>query len=137
MNSKGIFNLEYLIFFMILLSLFSIIMSISIQEFSSIEETQNRETSRIITSDISKIINEVYYSGEGYSKRYTLPSMINKQTYVLNINDTGVYINSHYQMTYSKIIPISNLSQKNIYLEPGNTYEFTNNNNSLEVNKVE
>lgn len=136
MESKGIINLEFLIIFLLLLLLFSIIISISIQEITSIEETQNRESSRIITSDISKTINEVYCGGEGYSKTYTLPSMINKETYVLMINNTGVYINSHYQITYSDFIPNSNLNIKNIYLEPGNTYVFSNINNSIQVNQI-
>lgn len=130
MDSKGIFNIEVMVSLMILLIIFAIILSVAMEEFTSIDETQNRKESRIITEDISAIITEVYTRGEGYSKSYKLPSKINKETYVLKINDSGVYVNSHYQLTYSKIMPNA-LQQKQYYLESGNVYEFINNNNSV------
>lgn len=130
MDSKGIFNIEVMVSLMILLIIFAIILSVAMEEFTSIDETQNRKESRIITEDISAIITEVYTRGDGYSKSYKLPSKINKETYVLKINDSGVYVNSHYQLTYSKIMPNA-LQQKQYYLESGNVYEFINNNNSV------
>lgn len=132
MNSKGIFNIEMLISLMILLIVFTFILSANIVEFTSIDETQNRKESRIITTDISDIIIKVYQNGNGYSMKYMLPSKINKETYILKINNTGVYVNSHYQITYSEIFP-NLLRQKQYYLEPGNVYEFININDTVEI----
>lgn len=132
MNSKGIFNIELLISLLSLLIIFMFILSVNVVEFTSIEETQNRKESRIITTDISDIIIKVYQSGNGYSMKYKLPSKINKETYILKINNSGVYVNSHYQITYSKILP-NIITEKQYYLEPGNVYEFINNNNAVEI----
>lgn len=133
MDSKGIFNIEMFISLMILLIIFTMIMSFSIEEFSSIDETQNRKESRIIVSDISEIMMDVYIKGEGFSRGYELPSKINKETYVLIINDSGVYVNSHYQMTYSQTFSKNLLKSKKYVLKPGYVYEFININNSIEI----
>ncbi|RAP52586.1 MAG: hypothetical protein BZ138_02805 [Methanosphaera sp. rholeuAM270] len=133
MNSKGIINIEILISLMLFIMICLLLSSLAMQEYTSIDETQNRKESRIIVSDISDIINRVYQNGDGYSITYKLPPKINKETYVLKINDTGVYINSHYQLSYSKIFVSNILKQKQYYLAPGNVYEFINNNNSIEI----
>ncbi len=132
MDSKGIFNIEMIISLIILLIIFTYISSITMTEFSSIDETENRKESRIITNDIKEIIIQVHQAGNGYSIKYHLPPKINKETYILIINDTGVFVNSHYQLTYSKILP-NIIKQKQYYLEPGNIYEFTNNNDTVEI----
>jgi len=95
MDSKGIFNIELFISLMILLIIFAMIISFSIEEFSSFEETQNRKESRVLVSDITEIIMDVYIKGDGFSRRYELPSKINEETYILQINESGVYINSN------------------------------------------
>lgn len=132
MDSKGIFNIEILVMLMFFIIFFSLFMSLTIEEFTSIDETQNRKESRILTSDISHILNQVYKMGDGYSVTYVLPSKINKESYVLKINDSGVYVNSHYQLTFSKIFP-NIINSQEYYLEPGNMYEFTNKNNSISI----
>ena len=136
MDSKGIFNIELYISLMILLIIITMVLSIGIQEFSSIEETQNRKEARIITTDITRIINNVYIKGDNYSYKYKLPEKINNETYILQINDTGVYINSHYQMTYSK--PIHNIifRPEKMTLKGGDVYEFVNNNNTIEIKSL-
>lgn len=135
MDSKGIFNIEMFIVMIILLILFSMLLSFSIEEFSALDETQNRKESRIIVSDISEIINDVYMKGDSFSRKYYLPEKINTQTYVIQINDTGVFVNSHYQITYSQILPKNILKSKKYVLIPGYVYEFKNNNNSIEIIK--
>ncbi len=135
MDSKGIFNIEILISLMFLIIIFSLLLSLSITEFTAIDETQNRKESRIITNDISEIINKVYQNENGYSIQYKLPSKINKETYILKINNTGVYINSHYQLTYSNLLPNHILKQNNYYLDAGNVYTFTKNNNTVDITK--
>ena len=121
----------------ILLILFSMLLSFSIEEFSALDETQNRKESRIIVSDISEIINDVYMKGDSFSRKYYLPEKINTQTYVIQINDTGVFVNSHYQITYSQILPKNILKSKKYVLIPGYVYEFKNNNNSIEIIKYD
>ncbi len=137
MDSKGIFNIEMFIVMIILLILFSMLLSFSIEEFSALDETQNRKESRIIVSDISEIINDVYMKGDSFSRKYYLPEKINTQTYVIQINDTGVFVNSHYQITYSQILPKNILKSKKYVLIPGYVYEFKNNNNSIEIIKYD
>ena len=133
MDSKGIFNSELFISLMVLLIIFAMIISFSLEEFSSIEETQNRKESRLLVSDISEIMTDVYIKGDGFSRRYELPSKINNESYILQINDSGVYVNSHYQITYSQTFPENILKSKKYVLQPGYVYEFTNINNSIEI----
>ncbi|MBE6485601.1 MAG: hypothetical protein E7Z85_02010 [Methanosphaera stadtmanae] len=133
MDSKGIFNIELFISLMILLIIFAMIISFSIEEFSSFEETQNRKESRVLVSDITEIIMDVYIKGDGFSRRYELPSKINEETYILQINESGVYINSHYQITYSQTFSKNILKSKKYILKPGYVYEFRNINNSIEI----
>jgi hypothetical protein len=111
------------------------IISLSIEEFSSLEETQNRKESRIITSDIAKIVNEVYVGDEGYYRNYYLPSKINRESYVLQINGSGVFVNSHMQLTFSKINLKSVLRYEKYNLEPGYVYQFINNNKTIDIIK--
>ena len=140
MNIKGAINLEFLITIMFLLIIFSMIISVSENEFNTIQETQNRKEAKMITMDISHIINEVNTNSKGYSLNYNLPGMINKETYIVEINSTGVYVNSHYQLTFNKFIPnnvyYGNTNQKKIYLEPGNQYQFINNGDRIEIYQI-
>lgn len=133
MDSKGIFNIELLISLMLFLIISLMLINITTQEYSSIEETQNRKEARIITSDISEIINDVYIKGDNYSRQYKLPEKINQETYVLQINSSGVYINSHYQISYSNFFPKITLRPEKVFLQAGNVYEFTNNNSTIEI----
>lgn len=133
MDSKGIFNIELLISLIIMLIIFLMLINITTQEYSSIEETQNRKEARIITSDISEIINDVYIKGDNYSRKYKLPEKINQETYILQINNSGVYLNSHYQITFSKFYPKIKLRPEKIVLQAGNVYGFNNNNNTIEI----
>lgn len=135
MNTKGLVSLEYVIILMVLFMIFSLIISLSLDELDIIEESQNRKEARLLCDDVSQTINMVYINGNGYSKQYTLPSKINQKTYIMKINTTGVYVNSHYQLTYSKIIPHNNLLTKNMILESGNTYEFININGFVNITK--
>lgn len=63
MDSKGVFNIELFISLILLLIIFSMIMSFSIEEFSSIEETQNRKESRIIVTELTDLMMDVYIKG--------------------------------------------------------------------------
>ena len=140
MNKKGTINLEFLILIMCLLILFSMLISISENEFNAIQETQNRKEAKMITNDISHIINNVNLHSEGFSQTYQLPETINKETYVVQINSTGVYVNSHYQLTYNKFIPTNvyykNTNNKNMYLKPGHEYKFINKDNRIEIHQT-
>ena len=66
MDSKGVFNIELFISLILLLIIFSMIMSFSIEEFSSIEETQNRKESRIIVTELTDLMMDVYIKGDGF-----------------------------------------------------------------------
>ncbi len=136
MDSHGAISIEYIIVFLTLLLVLTAIISITIQEASNIEETQNRNEARMVSSHISWIINSVLNSPDGYSDTYTLPAMINKETYIVQINSTGVYVNSHYQLTNNDILAKNNLKSRNYILTPSNTYEFSNNNGTIEINQV-
>lgn len=140
MNKKGTINLEFLILILCLLTLFSMLISISDNEFNAIQETQNRKEAKMITTDISHIINNVNVHSEGFSQTYTLPETINKETYVVQINSTGVYVNSHYQLTYNKFIPTNvyykDTSNKNMFLKPGNEYIFINKGDRIEIHQI-
>lgn len=131
METKGTINLEFLIVFFILLIICSMIFSISLQELSTINQTQNRKEARMVSNDISQIINQVYIHEDGYTTEYTLPSKINQESYIVQINKTGVYVNSHYQLTRNDFIPKNNIKSKNYILQPGNTYVFKNNNKEI------
>ena len=136
MNSKGIFNIELYVSLMMLLIIITMILSIGMQEFSSLEETQTRKEARTVTTDITRIINTVYLNGDNCSYTYRLPEKINNETYILQINATGVYLNSHYQMTYSKPIYNIEYQREKIILKGGDVYEFINNNNTIEINSL-
>ena len=140
MDIKGTINLEFLIMIMFLLIIFSMVISISENEFNAIQETQNRKEAKMITMDISHIINEINTNSKGYSRNYLLPETINKETYIVQINSTGVYVNSHYQLTYIKFmcknVYYGNTNQKNIFLEPGNAYQFINKGNRIEIYQI-
>ena len=133
MNSKGILNIEMFISLMILITIFTMMISISTQEFTSIEETQNRKEARIITKDISRIISDVYTGQDGFSRKYKLPETINQEGYIVQINKTGVYISSHYQITHTNLNTQIKHNPEKINLQPGNVYEFTNNNQTIEI----
>ncbi|MDD6285720.1 hypothetical protein OTK55_03255 [Methanosphaera sp. Vir-13MRS] len=133
MEEKGTIILEYIIVFFILIVLCSLLISITFTEFQMADETQNRKEARIISNQISEIINNVNINQNGYSTTYTLPDKINKESYIVKINKTGVYINSHYQLTRSNIIPKNALKNTNYILTPGNTYEFKNINQTIVI----
>lgn len=133
MDSKGFFNIELLISLLLFLIISSMLIALTTQEYKSIEETQNRKEARLITSDISEIINDVYIKGDSYSRRYILPEKINQETYILQINNSGVYLNSHYQISYSKFFSKIKIKPEKVFLQPGNIYEFKNNNNTIEI----
>lgn len=136
MESKGTLTLEFLITIFVCIIICSMIVSVTIEEFKSIEETQNRKEARLVSDDISQTINKVNINGDGYSVKYRLPSKINNETYIVKINESGVYINSHYQLTYTNIIPGNNLRSKTFILLPDNTYEFKNNNKTIDIIQV-
>ena len=119
MEEKGTIILEYIIVFFILIVLCSLLISITFTEFQS--------------NQISEIINNVNINQNGYSTTYTLPDKINKESYIVKINKTGVYINSHYQLTRSNIIPKNALKNTNYILTSGNTYAFKNINQTIVI----
>ena len=131
MDSKGIFNVDLFISLTALLIIFSMILSVSTVEYSSIEETQNRRQARILVMDISDIMDEVYINGNGFSKKIELPEKINNETYILQINETGIYLNSHNQITHATTLNNIFPHAKNQFLKPGHVYEFSNINNTL------
>lgn len=131
METKGTVNFEFLTVFLILLLVCSGIFSLSLQELSTINQTQNRKEARMVSGDISLIINRVFIRGDGYTEEYILPSRINQESYIVLINQSGVYVNSHYQLTRNDFIPENNLKSKNYILQPGNTYVFKNNNGEI------
>lgn len=135
MDSKGIFNIELFISLMVLIIIFSMIISFSIQEYTSMEETQNRRQARITVMDIYEVIMDVYTKGNGFSRKYKLPTKINSQTYILQINGSGVYLNSHNQVIYSEIPPQIINESKKYNLKPGYVYEFFNNNDTIIITK--
>lgn len=135
MEVKGIINIEIIITMMILLTLFLMLISFSSESFTILEETQNRHESRLLAEDIENIISQTYLTGDGYSKNYTLPEKIYQETYVVKINQTGVYINSHYQLATEKH-HIKNIYDKETYLTPSKTYEFKNNNNTVIITEI-
>jgi adenine-specific DNA methylase len=75
--------------------------------------------------------------GNGYNEKFHLPQHINNESYVLEINSSGVYVNSHYQLTKDDIIArdiyYNNKKSKNIFLTPDNTYTFTNKNGQIHI----
>lgn len=131
MDSKAIFNVDLFISLTALMIVFSMILSFSTVEYSSIEETQNRKQGRILVMDVSEMMNDVYINGNGFSKKIELPEKINNETYLLEINATGVYLNSHNQITYSTTLPGMFPHSKRYTLKPGHVYEFSNINNTI------
>ncbi|MBO7719653.1 MAG: hypothetical protein J6S29_05850 [Methanosphaera sp.] len=101
-------------------------------EFDSIGQTHTRREAKEVTMQVSHIINEVYFMQNSYTQNYRLPEYINNESYILQINSSGVYVNSHYQITKDEYIPknitFNGKKSKNIFLTPGDTYAFTNNN---------
>lgn len=133
MDSRGIFDIDLFISLMLLIMIFSAMLSFSTQEHSAMEENQNRRIARVVVMDVSTIIMDVYAGGDGFSRKYELPNKINKQTYVLWINSSGVYLNSHNQVTYAQL-PSGIISQSKKYtLKPGHVYEFSNINESIYI----
>lgn len=135
MNNKGTISLELILTFMILIVIFSMMIAFSLNEFSLIDQTQNRKEARLITIHVSQIIDNVYVNGEGYSQTYTLPEKINDESYILYLNESGIFLNSHNQITMDKynrgVLSFNN--GKKIILTPGNTYQFVNNNNKVNI----
>ena len=132
METKGTLNIEILITLMTLMLIFSMIISITSQTITINDATQNRKESRIIADEIANIIIKCYKTGDGYSKNYTLPETIHQETYIVKINQSGVHINSHYQIA-TKYQNFNTMIQGQIYLSPGKTYEFKNNNDTITI----
>ncbi|MBQ6444679.1 MAG: hypothetical protein IJJ11_08410 [Methanosphaera sp.] len=132
MNNEANISLELLLTFMLFVIIFSTVISIASTEFDSISETHTRQEAKEQTMRVSNIINEVYFMGNSYSQNYRLPEHINNESYIIQINSSGVYVNSHYQITKDEYIPknitFNGKKSKNIILTPGDTYTFTNNN---------
>ena len=135
METKGTLNIEIIITLMILLTIFSMIISITSHTITINDATQNRKESRIIAEEVANIINKCYTTGDGYSKNYTLPETIHQETYIVKINQTGVHINSHYQIA-TKYQNYNTILQGQTYLTPGKTYEFKNNNDTITITPI-
>lgn len=137
MNNKGNISLELLLTFMIFIIITSSLLSMAMSEFDSLEETHTRRQAKELTSQVSHTINTVYLMGDSYSQECHLPKQINNDSYILEINSSCVYINSHYQITKDDIIPknvyIDGKKRKNIILTPDHTYTFTNKNAELYI----
>lgn len=133
MNNKGTISLELIITFMAFIIITSMIITYTYDEFELIDQTQNRKEARLITVHISQLIDNVYINGDGYSQVYKLPEKINDESYILFINESGVYLNSHYQITMDTYTnhAISFDNGKKIILTPGNTYQFINQDNKI------
>lgn len=132
MNNNGNLSLELLLTFMIFIIIISSVISNVGTEFDSIGQTHTRREAKEVTMQVSHIINEVYFMQNSYTQNYRLPEYINNESYILQINSSGVYVNSHYQITKDEYIPknitFNGKKSKNIFLTPGDTYAFTNNN---------
>lgn len=137
MNTKGNVSLELLLTFMIFIIIISSVISLVNNEFDTLDETHTRRQAKEQTMKVSHIINNVYLMGNGYNEKYHLPQHINNESYVLEINSLGVYVNSHYQLTKDDIIArdiyYNNKKSKNIFLTPDNTYTFTNKNGQIHI----
>jgi hypothetical protein len=137
MNTKGNVSLELLLTFMIFIIIISSVISLVNNEFDTLDETNTRRQAKEQTMKVSHIINNVYLMGNGYNEKYHLPQHINNESYVLEINSSGVYVNSHYQLTKDDIIArdiyYNNKKSKNIFLTPDNTYTFTNKNGQIHI----
>jgi hypothetical protein len=137
MNTKGNVSLELLLTFMIFIIIISSVISLVNNEFDTLDETHTRRQAKEQTMKVSHIINNVYLMGNGYNEKYHLPQHINNESYVLEINSSGVYVNSHYQLTKDDIIArdiyYNNKKSKNISLTPDNTYTFTNKNGQIHI----
>ena len=137
MNNKANVTLELLLTFMIFVIILSSVISFVTNEFDMLDETHTRRQAKETTMELSDTINTVYLMGDSYFQEYHLPSHINDESYVLVINSSGVYINSHYQITKDDIIPkdiyYNNKKSKNIFLTPDNTYSITNKNGEIHI----
>jgi hypothetical protein len=122
---------------MIFIIIISSVISLVNNEFDTLDETHTRRQAKEQTMKVSHIINNVYLMGNGYNEKYHLPQHINNESYVLEINSSGVYVNSHYQLTKDDIIArdiyYNNKKSKNIFLTPDNTYTFTNKNGQIHI----
>lgn len=135
MNNKGTISLEIIVTFMIFIIISTMMITFSLNEFNQIDQTQNRKEARLITTHLSQLIDNTYINGQGYSQTYTLPEKINDESYILFINESGIYLNSHNQITRDTYMKntISFNNGKKIILTPGNTYQFTNNNDKVDI----
>lgn len=137
MNNKGSLSLELLLTFMIFIIITSSVISLVGNEFDTLDETHTRRQAKEVTMHVSHMINNVYLMGDSYSQEYHLPRYVNNESYVLLINSSGVYVNSHYQITRDDII-VKNIyyndkKSKNIFLTPDDTYTFTNKNGEIYI----
>lgn len=137
MNTNGMINLEVLLYFMIIIIIFSTLLALCTNELKVVKQTENRKEARLISLEITGLINNVYLQNDGFCISYTLPEKINEESYVIEINDSKVYVNSHYQLCVDesnvKNITYNGKNRKNIILLSGNTYFFEKNNNTVNI----
>jgi len=137
MNNKGNLSLELLLTFMIFIIITSSLLSMTMSEFDSLGETHTRRQAKELTMQVSHTINTVYLMGNSYSQEYHLPKQINNESYILEINSSGVYVNSHYQLTKDDIVTknvyLDGKKRKNMILIPDHTYTFTNKNDEVYI----
>lgn len=137
MDNKGNLSLEILLTFMLFVIIISSVFSMVTKEFDTLEETHTRRQAKVLTMQVSNTINTVSLMGGDYSQQYHTPKQINNESYILEINSSGVYINSHYQMTKDDILAkdifFNNKRSKNIILIPDHTYTFTNKNGDVYI----
>lgn len=135
MNQKGTITLEYILTTLILLIIVILIASLTLQQYINVEETQNRKEARLLVNDIAGIINNLNTKTDGYTTTYTMPELINNETYILKINSTDVQINSHYQLASSKIQK-AKLNLKYYILKPRYEYVFSIKNKTIFIEEL-
>ncbi|MCD7781148.1 MAG: hypothetical protein LUG89_00385, partial [Methanosphaera sp.] len=136
MNTRGIINLEFITTILVLLIIITLTISLATIQLENMEQTQNRADARILLDSLANVIDNTYTSGDGYVTTYTMPSTINTESYIVKINSTAIYVNSHYQIASNDYLSKNSLGSKNYILLPSYVYEFKNINNTVYINQL-
>lgn len=103
-----------------------------VEDTDIISQTQTRKSAHLLADNLALVLNNLNAQPDGYTCEYTLPEMINNESYIIKINSTDVVVNMHYQLS-SQFIQKIQLNQRNYILLPSNTYAFIKINNKIHI----
>ena len=141
MDNRGILSAELLFATLLMIILIGSIITVIADRMDTASQTEELGKARMTAESVAEAVNKVYSGGTGHSIIINLPSTIANKNYVINVNSTGVYISIDGMIGKAYIVPkdISNsylLSNSNLILQNGNSYDIKNVNDSSGHNWV-